>query len=192
MKRIILFLNCFFLFAQKETPSEKKISEYINISQNVDDIKKIECFKKEFPNLFKYYPDINPINPSNNPGISSGFSSKRLHPIEGKIKVHYGIDIVAKKNTPVYAAASGVAIKSKFFNGKAGNSVEIKHKYGFRTKYFHLSIFIVKNGEKVRKGQIIGFLGTTGASTGPHLHYELLKNGKHINPISFLSSGDKI
>lgn len=110
-----------------------------------------------------------------------------MHPIEVKIKVHYGIDIVAKKNTPVYAAAAGVAIKSKFFNGKAGNSVEIKHRYGFRTKYFHLSIFIVKTGDIVRKGQIIGFLGTTGASTGPHLHYEILKNGIHINPIEFLA-----
>ncbi len=188
MKTIILFLNCFIIFAQKEISPEKKISIYLNMCQNVDDIKKIECFKKEFPNLFKYYPDINPINPSSNPGISSGFSSKRLHPIEGKIKVHYGIDIVAKKNTPVYAAASGVAIKSKFFNGKAGNSVEIKHRYGFRTKYFHLSIFIVKTGDIVRKGQIIGFLGTTGASSGPHLHYEIIKNGIHINPIEFLTS----
>lgn len=188
MKIIVLFLHCFLLFAQKENSPEYKISQYLKLCQNVSDIKKIECFKKEFPNLFKYYPDINPINPSNNPGISSGFSSKRLHPIEGKIKVHYGIDIVAKKNTPVYAAAAGVAIKSKFFNGKAGNSVEIKHRYGFKTKYFHLSIFIVKTGDIVRKGQIIGFLGTTGASSGPHLHYEILKNGIHINPIKFLTS----
>ena len=187
MKTIILFLNCFILFAQKESIAEKKISLYLNKCQNVIDIKKIECFEKIFPNTFKFYPNINPINPSNKPGVTSGFSNKRLHPIEGKIKVHNGIDIVAKKNTPVYATASGIATKSMFFNGKAGNSVEITHKFGFKTKYFHLSIFIVKTGDKVRKGQIIGFLGTSGASTGPHLHYEIIKNGSHLDPKSFLT-----
>lgn len=178
------------IFGQKnQTPAEKKITEYISACQNVTDLKKIELFENEFPTIFKYYPNINPINPNNKPGISSRFSNKRLHPLEGKIKVHYGIDIVAKKNSLVYAAADGVVKKSEFFNGKAGHSVEIRHRFGFTTRYFHLSIFIVKNGEKVRKGQIIGFLGTTGASTGPHLHYEMLKNGKHINPISFLATG---
>lgn len=187
MKTLILLFNCFLIFAQKETSAEKKISQYISISQRIGDIKKIEVFENEYPNIFKFYPNINPINPTNNPGISSGFSNRRLHPVEGKIKFHYGVDIVAKKNTPVYAAANGIITKSKFFNGKAGHSVEIKHKYGFTTKYFHLSIFIVKTGERVRKGQVIGFLGTTGASTGAHLHYEMLKNGIHINPIAFLA-----
>lgn len=185
---LFLLIGC-TIFAQKnQTSAEKKITEYIIACQNVIDLKKIEIFENDFPNIFKFYPNINPINPKNKPGISSGFSNKRLHPLEGKIKVHYGIDIVAKKNSLVYAAADGVVKKSEFFNGKAGHSVEITHRFGFATRYFHLSIFIVKNGEKVRKGQIIGFLGTTGASTGPHLHYELLKNGKHINPFSFLSS----
>jgi murein DD-endopeptidase MepM/ murein hydrolase activator NlpD len=188
MKTIILFLNCFMLFAQKGIPAEKKIIQYICLSKNVDEIRKIEIFKNEFPNVFLFYPDINPINPTNKTGISSSFSSKRLHPIEGKLKSHNGIDIVAKKNTPVYAAADGIVFKSTFFNGKAGHSVEINHKYGFTTKYFHLSIFIVKSKELVKKGQIIGFLGTSGASTGAHLHYEILKNGIHINPISFLDT----
>lgn len=186
MKSILLLLTSFLIFAQKETPAEKKIVQYICLSKNVTDIKKIECFEKEFPNIFSYYPNINPINPTNNPGISSSFSLKRLHPIEGKIKSHNGIDIVAKKNTPVYAAAAGVVSKSKFFNGNAGHSVEINHKYGFKTRYFHLSIFIVKTKELVKKGQIIGFLGTSGASTGAHLHYEILKNEIPLNPIHFL------
>jgi murein DD-endopeptidase MepM/ murein hydrolase activator NlpD len=184
---LFLLMGC-TIFAQKnQTSAEKKITEYIIACQNVIELKKIEIFEKDFPNIFKFYPNINPINPKNKPGISSGFSNKRLHPLEGKLKVHNGVDIVARKNTPVYAAADGVVKKSKFFNGKAGHSVEIMHKFGFATRYFHLSIFIVKKGEKVRKGQIIGFLGTTGASTGPHLHYEMLKNGIHMNPISFLS-----
>jgi len=187
MKIVLLaLLNCFILFAQKESIAEKKIAEYLSKAQNISDIKKIEFLENKFPKIFRNYPNINPINPSNTPGISSKFSIKRMHPLEGKIKVHNGIDIVAKKNTPVYATADGISTKSKFYNGKAGNSVEITHKYGFKTKYFHLSIFIVKTGDIVRKGQIIGFLGTTGASTAPHLHYEVLKNGIHIDPISFL------
>lgn len=186
MKYALLFLNCLLLNAQEESPAEKKIIEYIKICQNSNDLKKIEIFKDKFPSIFKYYPDINPINPENKPGISSNFSKKRLHPIENELKIHNGVDITAEKNTPVYASADGTVVKSRFFNGKAGHSVEIIHNYGFKTKYFHLSIFIVKSGEHVRKGQIIGFLGTSGASTGPHLHYELIKNNIHLNPINFL------
>jgi murein DD-endopeptidase MepM/ murein hydrolase activator NlpD len=187
MKYALLFLQCLFLNAQEQSPAEKKIVQYIKICQNTTDLKKIEIFKEKFPAIFKFYPDINPINPKNKPGISSNFSKKRLHPIENEVQKHNGLDITARNNTPVYSSADGIVKKSQFYNGKAGHSVEIIHNYGFKTKYFHLSIFIVKNGEHVRKGQIIGFLGTSGASTGPHLHYEIIKNNIHLNPLIFLS-----
>lgn len=186
MKIFFLLLNSFLIFGQNESQAEKKIEDYITLSSSVNDLKKIEIFENDYPTIFRNYPNINPINPKVKPGISSGFSSKRLHPIEGSIKVHNGVDIVAKKNTPVYAAADGIVVKSKFWNGNAGHSIEIDHKYHFKTKYFHLNLFIVKTGERVEKGQIIGYLGNTGGSTGFHLHYEILKNGKHINPIKFL------
>lgn len=181
-------LSCFS--QKKEVSATEKIEQYINLSSTPADLKKIEIFEDEFPGIFKYYPNINPINPKVKPGLSSGFSSKRLHPLEGEMKAHNGVDIIAKENTPVYASADGIVLKSKFFNGKAGHSVELKHKYGFKTRYFHLSLFIVKAGESVSKGQIIGYLGNSGASTGFHLHYEIVKNGKHINPKKFLHIGE--
>jgi murein DD-endopeptidase MepM/ murein hydrolase activator NlpD len=188
MKILIIFLNCFVIFGQnhKTQTAEKKIEEYLSLSSTPADLEKIEIFENMYPDIFRNYPNINPINPKVKPGLSSGFSSKRLHPIEGEYKVHNGVDIVASKNTPVYAAADGIVIKSKYFNGKAGHTVELKHKYGFKTRYFHLNLFIVKTGEKVLKGTIIGYLGNTGASTGYHLHYEIIKNKKNINPIKFL------
>lgn len=192
MKAFILFLNCFVIFAQKkeiDTP-QKKIEQYIILSSTPEDLKKIEIFENTYPVIFRNYPNINPINPKVKPGLSSGFSSKRLHPIEGEFKAHNGVDIVAGKNTPVYAAADGIVKKSKFFNGNAGHTVEINHKYGFKTRYFHLNLFIVKTGEKVLKGEIIGYLGNTGASTGYHLHYEIIKNNRNINPIKFLHIGE--
>jgi murein DD-endopeptidase MepM/ murein hydrolase activator NlpD len=199
LKQVSQILNClaffmlftFNLFSQnKEDSASEKIENYINLASTPTELKKIEIFEFEFPEIFKFYPNINPINPKVKPGLSSGFSSKRLHPIDGDIKSHNGVDIVASNGTPVYASASGIVIKSKFFNGKAGHSVELQHKYGFKTRYFHLSLFIVKNKERVKKGQIIGYLGNSGGSTGYHLHYEILKNGKYINPRIFLHIED--
>jgi len=187
---IMLFVSISCFSQKKEVSATEKIEQYISLSSTPADLKKIEIFENEFSDIFKYYPNINPINPKVKPGLSSGFSSKRLHPLERDIKSHNGVDIVAKENTPVYASANGIVVKSKFFNGKAGHSVELKHKYGFKTRYFHLNLFIVKSGESVAKGQIIGYLGNSGASTGFHLHYEILKNGKYINPKKFLHIGE--
>lgn len=190
MKYLISFLIFSYstiIFSQNLNQEEISIIEkYLTSCQNVTDIKKIYIFKDKFPEIFKKLPEINPINPDNDPKIGSQFSKERLHPIYGNVKKHNGVDIVAKLNTPVYATAEGIVKKSKFFNGAAGHSVQIDHSYGFTTKYFHLNIFIVKNNEFVRKGQIIGFLGSTGGSTGAHLHYEILKNNKHIDPVYFI------
>lgn len=185
-----IIITPIFIFGQKNKNNQNaksKIEQYITTCKASKDLVKIEIFKKDYEEIFLFYPDINPINPKIKPSLSSGFSTKRLHPIENNIKAHFGVDIVAKKNTPIYATASGTVIKSKFFNGKAGHSIEIGHKYGFKTKYFHLNLFIVKKGERVLKGQIIGYLGNSGASTGYHLHYEIIKNGKNIDPIDFLN-----
>lgn len=176
----------FFIQKNNSDPIKEKLIKLLEIVYKEEDIHAVEIFKKDYPGVFKYFPDINPINPTNDYKISSKFSSKRLHPIYGKVKAHNGIDIVAKINTPVYATADGVIKVSKFFNGAAGHSVTINHKYGFVTKYFHLSLFVVEPGEKVIKGQIIGFLGDSGSSTAPHLHYELWKNSKVLNPKSFI------
>lgn len=116
--------------------------------------------------------------------LSSTFG-KRKHPILGYSKMHKGVDFAAPKGTPIMAAGDGVVQKAMFWNSY-GNYVMIKHTGEFSTAYAHMSRFAkgMKPGKKVRQGEVIGFIGTTGRSTGPHLHYEVLKGGKHINPQS--------
>lgn len=116
--------------------------------------------------------------------ISSKFGP-RVHPITGRFKVHTGVDFSANHGTPVKATASGIVTKASYFSGY-GNYVSIDHAVGLKTAYAHLSKILVKNGQYVKQGQVIAYSGNSGNSTGPHLHYEVIKNGKHINPLSFV------
>jgi murein DD-endopeptidase MepM/ murein hydrolase activator NlpD len=113
--------------------------------------------------------------------ISSNFNPKRFHPVLKRIKAHNGIDYRAPTGTPVYAAGDGKVIRSAYdkFNG---NHVFVQHSSGIVTKYLHFSKRSVKNGQRVRQGQTIGLVGSTGMSTASHLHYEFLVNGAHRNP----------
>ena len=174
------------LFSQTkiDIENQKKVEKIISLMTTIEEIQLLKIIESDFDSIFRFIPNISPINKSYK--ISSNWSDKRLHPLFGGVKKHNGVDIVAPENTIVYAAASGIVEKASFFNGNAGHSVTIKHKYGFKTKYFHLNLFIVNPNEKVKKGQIIGFLGSTGASTAPHLHYEVWKNEKVINPKKLL------
>lgn len=113
--------------------------------------------------------------------ISSNFNPKRFHPILKRIKAHNGIDYRAPKGTPVYAAGDGKVIKSDYtqFNG---HYVFIQHANDIVTKYLHFTKRTVKQGQRVRQGQVIGYVGDTGMASAPHLHYEFLVNGVHRNP----------
>jgi murein DD-endopeptidase MepM/ murein hydrolase activator NlpD len=115
--------------------------------------------------------------------LSSGFG-KRMHPILGYTKMHRGVDFAAPQGTPIYAAGSGtVAMAGR--NGAYGNYVQIRHNEQYSTAYAHLRAFArgIGRGKRVAQGQIIGYVGTTGRSTGPHLHYEILMNGAQTNPM---------
>jgi murein DD-endopeptidase MepM/ murein hydrolase activator NlpD len=114
--------------------------------------------------------------------ISSNFGM-RLHPLLGYTRMHKGIDIAAAWGSPVYAATDGVVQFAGRSSGY-GNFIKLNHGGGFGTGYGHLSRIIVSSGQSVRKGQVIGAVGSTGMSTGPHLHYELYKNGAAVNPRS--------
>ncbi len=128
-------------------------------------------------------PAISPINTKNlNKGIS-GFGS-RLHPIYKIKKRHTGIDLASPIGTPIYATGDG-KISNAGREGGYGNLVKINHGYGYETLYGHMSKILVKKGQNVKRGEIIGHVGSTGVSTGPHLHYEVIKNKKHVNPIDF-------
>ena len=116
--------------------------------------------------------------------LSSGFGPRR-HPILGYNRMHRGVDFAAPTGTPIYAAGDGVLVMAGR-NGSYGNYIEIRHNSEFNTAYAHLSRLAkgIERGSRVRQGQVIGYVGSTGRSTGPHLHYEVKQNGKQINPMS--------
>lgn len=120
--------------------------------------------------------------------MSSGYGMRK-HPILGYSKMHKGVDFAAPRGTPIYAAGDGVVERANRF-GSYGNYMRIRHNSTYKTAYAHLKNFArsVKTGKRVKQGQVIGYVGTTGRSTGPHLHYEVMKNGKQINPKSVKST----
>jgi murein DD-endopeptidase MepM/ murein hydrolase activator NlpD len=125
--------------------------------------------------------------------ISSGFG-KRRHPISGYTKMHRGTDFAAPRGTPIYAAGKG-KVEAAGRNGGYGIYVRIRHNSTYKTAYAHMKAIArgVKRGAWVRQGQVIGYVGSTGRSTGPHLHYEIHKNGKQVNPLKVrLPSGEKL
>ena len=113
--------------------------------------------------------------------ISSNFNPRRIHPIYKTARPHRGTDYAASTGTPVYAAGDGRVVKAGY-NRANGNYVFIQHGEQFVTKYLHLHKRKVKQGARVSQSQVIGTVGSTGAATGPHLHYEFLMNGVHRNP----------
>ncbi|MEC7010073.1 MAG: peptidoglycan DD-metalloendopeptidase family protein [Pseudomonadota bacterium] len=113
--------------------------------------------------------------------VSSSFNPNRLHPIYKTKRPHRGTDYAAPRGTPVYAAGDGRVVEAGYTRPN-GNYVFIQHGEGFKTHYLHLNKKRVKRGDRVKQGQVIGTVGSTGAATGPHLHYEFLVNGVHRNP----------
>jgi len=137
--------------------------------------------------------------PINNAKVTSSFSGGRKHPVLGYTRAHKGVDFRAPTGTPIPAAGAGRVV-ARSYNRGHGNFVKIRHNGTYETLYAHMSRFAkgVTVGTNVRQGQIIGYAGSTGLSTGPHLHYEIIKNGKHVNPmtvklpaISNLGAADK-
>jgi murein DD-endopeptidase MepM/ murein hydrolase activator NlpD len=113
--------------------------------------------------------------------ISSGFNPRRMHPVLKRIRPHNGIDYYAPRGTPVFSAGDGTVSRSDYSRAN-GHHVFVKHANSIETKYLHFTNRAVKKGQKVKQGQTIGYVGSTGLATGPHLHYEFLVNGVHRNP----------
>lgn len=131
--------------------------------------------------MLQSIPAIRPL--PNMYEISSGFGY-RYHPILKVLRPHTGIDISAAKGTPVHATADGVVSRQEPGSGY-GIVIVLNHGYSYQTVYAHLSKKLVKPGEKVVRGQVIGYVGNTGLSLGAHLHYEVIKNGQHVNPVHY-------
>lgn len=122
--------------------------------------------------------------PLNFTRISSGFSTHRLHPVTRRVQPHLAVDYAAPSGTPVWSIGDGTVI-SAGYSGAAGNMVKIRHNATYTTAYLHLSKYAqgIKAGAHVRQGQVIGYVGSTGRSTGPHLDFRVWKNGSNINPL---------
>jgi len=119
-------------------------------------------------------------------GLTSFFGG-RSDPLTGEPAYHSGIDISAEKGQPVYATADGL-VQSAGYTGDYGNLIVLKHAFGLSTRYGHLSAYHVKAGDSVKRGDVIGYIGSTGRSTGSHLHYEILANGQLMNPLQLLTA----
>jgi len=163
--------------AQKLELIEKKLSSQ---SKSFDEVFELT---KEKQIMLKAIPSIQPISNRDLTRIASGFGL-RMHPIYKILKMHKGMDFTAPVGTEIYATGDGV-VEKVGWTGGYGKTIMINHGYGYKTRYAHCSKFKCKRGQKVKRGDLIGFVGNTGQSTGPHLHYEVFKNKKQINPVNF-------
>lgn len=121
--------------------------------------------------------------PMENNRLTSGFGMRK-HPVTGEMKGHMGIDIAANINTEVYAIADGTVLRAEYI-GTGGKSIHIQHEHSVVSKYLHLESYAVNVGQKVKRGDLIGYSGNTGRSTGPHLHFQIDSKGTPINPLRF-------
>ena len=119
-------------------------------------------------------------------GWLTGRFGQRSDPFTGEPAFHQGLDISTEKGQAVYATANGV-VDSAAYTGEYGNLITVKHDFGLSTRYGHLSRFNVKPGQRINRGDVLGYVGSTGRSTGAHLHYEILANGRLINPLNLLT-----
>ena len=134
--------------------------------------------------LFAAIPAIQPIANKQLIALASGFGL-RIHPIYKVRKMHTGIDFAAAIGTPIYATADGVIDKEDVSFSGYGKVIEIDHGFGYRSRYAHMHGFAVRQGQKVKRGDLIRYVGNTGLSTAPHLHYEVFVNGVHANPVHY-------
>lgn len=132
-------------------------------------------------------PSAKPINAAT---FTSGYGV-RSDPFRGSAAMHAGIDLAAPQGTAVYATADGIVDKAEWSNGY-GNLVEVAHGKGVQTRFGHLSRILVHSGQLVHRGDLIALVGSTGRSTGPHLHYEVRIDGHAVNPVPFLQAGDYV
>ncbi|WP_196892346.1 M23 family metallopeptidase [Aureivirga marina] len=149
-------------------------------SKSLDEIVKLAEDKE---NMLASIPAIQPIKNNDLKRMASGFGM-RMHPILKYRKKHNGMDFTANKGTPIYATGNGTVVKAQR-SATFGYHVIIDHGYGFKTIYAHMSKMNTKKGKKILRGDVIGFVGNTGRSAAPHLHYEVHKNGKPVNPVYY-------
>jgi len=167
----------------------------INYLTKVDQIKKkmyiqtksydeILLMAKNKTQLLAATPAIQPISNKELTRLASGYGM-RIHPIYKVRRMHYGVDFTAPRNTPIFATGDGTVSRVIRQFGGYGKIIIIDHGFGYKTRYAHMQDFNVKRGDKVKRGDCIGWVGNTGLSTAPHLHYEVIKDNKAVNPVHY-------
>ena len=150
-------------------------------SKSLDEIIEMAKNKKE---MLASIPAIQPVSNKELKRMASGFGY-RIHPIYKTRKYHWGMDFSAPKGTPIYATGNGKIEKVKRSNRGLGNYVKINHGFGYKTIYGHMQSYVVRKSQNVKRGDLIGYIGSSGTSTAPHLHYEVVKDNKKVNPIYY-------
>ena len=167
----------------------------INTSEKIDQIsKQLYIQSKSYDKIIKLaknktgmlaaLPAIQPVSNKDLSRMASGYGY-RIHPIYKTRKLHTGMDFSAKSGTPIYATGDGKISKLRKSRRGYGNHVIIDHGYGYKTLYAHMQKYIVHKGQKVKRGEVIGYVGNTGTSVAPHLHYEVIKDNRKIDPANF-------
>jgi len=150
-------------------------------SKSLDEIAGLAVEKEK---LLKAIPTIKPVKNEDLTRMASGYGY-RSDPFTKARKFHRGMDFTAPRGTPVYATGNGVVKRADRRSSGYGRHVRINHGFGYTSLYAHLYKYVVKRGQKVKRGDLIGFVGSTGRSQAPHLHYEIIKDGKRVNPLNF-------
>lgn len=174
-----------------ELPSAKLV---VNTTQKMDLLERqlyiqsksfdeVLALCKKHDEMLECIPAIQPVSNKDLKQTASGYGT-RIDPIYKTVKFHSGMDFSANVGTPVYATGNGVVRKAGW-EGLYGNCIQIDHGFGYVTRYAHLSKIDVRVGQKVVRGETIGKVGTTGKSTGPHLHYEVMMKGQIVNPVNY-------
>jgi murein DD-endopeptidase MepM/ murein hydrolase activator NlpD len=154
------------------------------ISYQFDSYTEIEKLIKNQEGKLSSIPAIQPVSNRQLDRIASGFGM-RIDPVYGTPKMHKGLDFTAPQGTPIYATGNGIVSAAGYGDGGYGNHVEINHGYGYETLYGHMVRIKVRNGQRINRGEVIGWVGSTGKSTGPHCHYEVHVNGREVDPVYF-------
>ena len=150
-------------------------------SRSLDEIERLAANKAA---LLEAIPSIQPIKNQDLTRMASGYGY-RIDPFTKKRRFHYGMDFSAKRGTPVYATGNGIVKRADNRSSGYGRHIRIDHGFGYVSLYAHLNKYNVRRGQRVKRGDIIGYVGNTGRSVGPHVHYEIFKDNKKINPLNF-------
>ena len=150
-------------------------------SRSLDEIEHLATNKVD---LLDAIPSIQPVRNKDLKRLASGYGY-RIDPFTKKPRMHKGMDFTASRGTPIFATGKGIVKRADNRASGYGKHIRIDHGFGYVSLYAHLSKYNVKRGQKVNRGDIIGYVGNTGRSAGPHLHYEIIKDGSKINPLNF-------